>query len=305
MAKKISILLIALFAVLFGVSPVLGAYNDVQYTSNVDTVIELSGESLYLNVMSGNVASTTVNTSNVVFRLATNSAINLTNSNRKILVNSLGAGTICSNTESSVVLEATSSSFVDVTVTIGGDCPVVNTSGGGVVVPVETTNSATTANTNTTATTSTTTTTTATTTSVATSTVATTATTSVVASKPISQMTPTELQAEIARISALIAQLMSGVETPISETASGLITKVLKFGMKDNEVKILRTWLAKDAKIYPEGKITGYFGSLTKSAVIRFQETYASEILTPIGLIKGTGLVGASTRAKLNSLYGK
>lgn len=54
--------------------------------------------------------------------------------------------------------------------------------------------------------------------------------------------------------------------------------------------------------IYPEGFITGNFGPLTQQAVIRFQEKYASEILTPVGLQKGSGFVGSKTRSKLNSL---
>lgn len=50
------------------------------------------------------------------------------------------------------------------------------------------------------------------------------------------------------------------------------------------------------------GEETTFFGSLTHDAVIRFQELYASEILRPISLLRGTGFVGLLTRGKLNQL---
>ncbi len=47
---------------------------------------------------------------------------------------------------------------------------------------------------------------------------------------------------------------------------------------------------------------TNYFGLLTRNAVIRFQNKYNGEILTPNGLFYGTGFVGQSTINKLNQL---
>lgn len=45
----------------------------------------------------------------------------------------------------------------------------------------------------------------------------------------------------------------------------------------------------------PENE-TSLFGAKTKNAVIRFQEQYRDEILSPSGLQRGTGYVGAKTR---------
>jgi len=79
----------------------------------------------------------------------------------------------------------------------------------------------------------------------------------------------------------------------------------LKEGSRGSEVKNLQACLARDAEIYPSGKVTGYFGSETKTAVIKFQEKYAKEILEPQGFKEGTGLVGKSTREKLKEICSK
>ncbi len=70
-----------------------------------------------------------------------------------------------------------------------------------------------------------------------------------------------------------------------------------------NDVKCLQEFLKNQGEdIYPSGLVTGNFGSLTRRAVIKFQEKYAFDILTPVGLSKGTGYVGESTRIKINQL---
>ena len=76
----------------------------------------------------------------------------------------------------------------------------------------------------------------------------------------------------------------------------------LRIGMKNQDITRLQTFLGQDSLLYPENLVTGYFGALTKQAVIRFQEKYANEILTPLGLSRGTGFVGPATLKKLNEL---
>jgi len=76
----------------------------------------------------------------------------------------------------------------------------------------------------------------------------------------------------------------------------------LQVGSQGSEVQELQKCLAKDPDVYPEAETTGYFGDKTKAAVIKFQEKYKEEILTPYGLNQGTGRVLKSTREKLNQL---
>ena len=86
-------------------------------------------------------------------------------------------------------------------------------------------------------------------------------------------------------------------------------TKDLKNGDFNDDVKILQKFLNQDSRttvaLSGSGSIgneTNYFGNMTKQAVVRFQEIYKDEILTPSGLSSGTGFVGPATRKKLINL---
>ena len=139
--------------------------------------------------------------------------------------------------------------------------------------------------------------------------------------KPISEMSQKEILAKIAEIEALLNQLkirLSGLVGPeTSEPEPSIPPQVLPnqiscqifetnlyYGIKeDNQVICLQKFLqSQGQEIYPEGLITGNFLSLTRQAVIRFQEKYADEILKPWNLSKGTGFVGQTTREKINFL---
>ena len=109
-----------------------------------------------------------------------------------------------------------------------------------------------------------------------------------------------KLLAEIELLKKQIAQLQAA-----SSQNPGLCSSIsgnLYVGVFNKaEVTCLQEFLKNQGtQIYPEGLVTGNFGSLTRAAVIRFQETYATEILAPLGITKGTGFVGSLTRAKIN-----
>jgi peptidoglycan hydrolase-like protein with peptidoglycan-binding domain len=77
----------------------------------------------------------------------------------------------------------------------------------------------------------------------------------------------------------------------------------LYLGSRGEEVRALQEILIKEG-VWPRTDVgaTGFFGSITKEAVMKFQEQYTSEILEPLGLIKGTGFVGSSTRSFLEKI---
>ena len=136
--------------------------------------------------------------------------------------------------------------------------------------------------------------------------------------KPISEMSIAELQAKITEILALITQLqaeiarLQGGAAIVGIPTDFKFTATLKIGDVSTDVKYLQIVLNSDSdtRLAPSGVgSSGYetniFGSLTQAAVIKFQEKYASDVLAPWGFTKGTGIVGSTTRAKLNAILGR
>lgn len=137
--------------------------------------------------------------------------------------------------------------------------------------------------------------------------------------KPIAEMTDEELLSEINRLTALLVQLQTllaqmtgGGEGIPASCATVTFNRNLPLGAVGDDVKCLQALLNTDpatqialSGVGSPGNETNYFGSLTRIAVIKFQEKYAAEVLTPGGFSSGTGYVGPLTRTKLNQLLGR
>lgn len=129
--------------------------------------------------------------------------------------------------------------------------------------------------------------------------------------KPIAEMTVEELQQKIAEILEKINQLKAQLQQLLEKEVLGIPTDYrftvnFKYSQKSDDVRYLQIFLkSQGPEIYPEEIVSGWFGPLTKRAVISFQEKYAEDILVPLRLIEGTGFVGKATRAKINEILGR
>ena len=81
----------------------------------------------------------------------------------------------------------------------------------------------------------------------------------------------------------------------ITNPFNKLINQGLSLGSAGEEVKILQAALSTDKNIYPSGIVSGYFGSLTKQAIVNFQKKYQ---------IPKSGKIDEATAKKFNEIYG-
>ena len=92
-------------------------------------------------------------------------------------------------------------------------------------------------------------------------------------------------------------------EALFAQTTTFNFSRNLTIGSRGEDVRELQKFL----NLSPEtrlalsgpgapGEETTYFGPITYGAVIKYQEVYAAEVLFPLGLSRGTGFFGPSTR---------
>ncbi len=92
-------------------------------------------------------------------------------------------------------------------------------------------------------------------------------------------------------------------EALLHAAVSAAFNRTLRPGITSVDVKRLQQLLVLISGVYPEGKVTGFYGSLTQKAVQRFQAKY-NIVTSGTPSTTGFGALGPKTRAKLLELFG-
>ena len=101
-------------------------------------------------------------------------------------------------------------------------------------------------------------------------------------------VTITNLLSQIQALQSQINNLQTQKQAALTQLVS-----TLRQGSTGDQVSMLQALLAADSSIYPEGLITGFFGSATARAVRKFQKDHGLEQV---------GVVGPKTLKALNEL---
>ncbi len=125
---------------------------------------------------------------------------------------------------------------------------------------------------------------------------------------PVKAQSISDLQAQIQALLAQIQALQGGSSSG-GACVSFTFTTNFRQGQSGAEVMQIQKFLntMADTRVAATGagspgNETSFFGPATAAAVRKFQEKYAADILTPVGLTAGNGYWGPSTRAKANAL---
>ncbi|MBI3046037.1 MAG: Ig-like domain-containing protein [Candidatus Harrisonbacteria bacterium] len=89
--------------------------------------------------------------------------------------------------------------------------------------------------------------------------------------------------------------------SPVVQAVSPVFNQDLQSGARNDDVKRVQQLLASDKEVYPEGLATGFYGSLTQKAVLKFQLKHG---VVKSGDEPGAGRLGPKTRAKLAEVFG-
>ena len=118
---------------------------------------------------------------------------------------------------------------------------------------------------------------------------------------PLSSDMQAKLTGLLQQLQALQQQIAN---TPSTSTSGGTCLQLgrpLSLDMSGADVSKLQQFLASDPSVYPEGKVTGYFGALTQAAVQRFQ-VKNNIVSSGTPSTTGYGKVGPRTIAAIASV---
>src|SRR3989344_1286572 len=111
-----------------------------------------------------------------------------------------------------------------------------------------------------------------------------------------------DLQAQVVILSQQLA-LLQQQKTGTTSGSCVTITVPIGPGSTGSSVTALQQFLARDRSIYPEAQVTGYYGTLTTTAVQRFQAKY-NIVSSGSPSTTGYGRVGPKTMDVINSICG-
>ncbi len=92
---------------------------------------------------------------------------------------------------------------------------------------------------------------------------------------------------------------VSSATPGVNSSACPLIGRVLNLGDSGDDVSRLQTFLSLERAVYPEALVTGYYGSLTESAVKRWQAKY-NIVASGTAASTGYGVTGPRTAAAIS-----